>query len=295
MADETSAEETGAVQAPEGEAPATDYDSPWKEALRRYLRLFLAMFFPAVHDDIDWTRAYEILDKELQQIAPDAETGRRVVDVLVKVWRLSGEERWVLIHIEVQAQRDAGLPAADVRRTISAPFDRLRRAGRQFAVLADDEPAWRPDRLNATSLWGCGGEFRFPAVKLLDLASDEARLEKSDNPFAVVVLAAPERRSRPPATRNGRRAWKVRLMKGLYGRGLDAEGRPGAAAADRLVPSLCRRNDDRLSRARSGRVREGEADALCRELGTAGQGGGRGRGRGQGRGQGTENRHRLGA
>ena len=125
------------------------------------------MFFPAAHDDIDWSRGYEMLDKELQQIAPDAETGRRVVDVLVKVWRLSGEERWVLVHIEVQAQREAGFPL-QMYVYHYRTFDRYHMPVASFAVLADEEPGWRPDR-RTYDLWGCSLDFRFPTVKLLDL------------------------------------------------------------------------------------------------------------------------------
>ena len=32
---------------------ADDYDSPWKEALEQYLADCLALFFPAVHADVD--------------------------------------------------------------------------------------------------------------------------------------------------------------------------------------------------------------------------------------------------
>jgi hypothetical protein len=46
----------------------SDYDSPWKEALEAYFPLFLAFFFPEVHTAIDWSRGYELLDKELQQV-----------------------------------------------------------------------------------------------------------------------------------------------------------------------------------------------------------------------------------
>ncbi len=87
-----------------------DYDSPWKEALDFFFEAFLELFFPQAHADIDWGRLYESLDKELQQIAPDAEIGRRYVDKLVKVWLKSGEEQWVLIHIEVQMTDEADFP-----------------------------------------------------------------------------------------------------------------------------------------------------------------------------------------
>jgi len=44
-----------------------DYDSPWKEALERFLPDFLALLFPEAHAGIDWSQGYEFLDKELQQ------------------------------------------------------------------------------------------------------------------------------------------------------------------------------------------------------------------------------------
>ena len=56
----------------------TEYDSPWKEALDQYFERFLAFFFPEAHVAIDWSRRYESLDKELQQIVSDSELGLRL-------------------------------------------------------------------------------------------------------------------------------------------------------------------------------------------------------------------------
>jgi len=64
---------------------SADYDSPWKEALDAYFEPFLALLFPQVHRHIDWSRGYESLDKEFQQVVREAEVGRRYVDKLVKV------------------------------------------------------------------------------------------------------------------------------------------------------------------------------------------------------------------
>ena len=66
-------------------AQTDELDSPWKEALEYFLEWFLALCFPAVHAGIDWRRGYESLDKELQQIAHDAEVGKRLADKLFKV------------------------------------------------------------------------------------------------------------------------------------------------------------------------------------------------------------------
>ena len=79
-----------------------DFDSPWKDALQRYFQDFLAFFYPAIHADIDWTRGYDSLDKEFQQIVRRAKVGKGIADKLFKVWLLDGAECWLLIHVEVQ-------------------------------------------------------------------------------------------------------------------------------------------------------------------------------------------------
>ena len=199
---------------------STDYDSPWKEALDVYFRPFLAFCFPLIHDDIDWSRGVEPLDKELQQIAPRAVQGRRYVDKLVKVWRKNGREVWVLLHVEVQTQRQRGF-ARRMDGYNHRIRDRYDRRVVSVAVLADDDPNWRPDRFE-DELWGWSQRMTFPAAKLLDYAGREAELEAETNPFARVVLAhlkALETRRDP----EGRRLWKVRLVRGLYERGFKAE------------------------------------------------------------------------
>jgi hypothetical protein len=164
-----------------------DFDSPWKEALDYFLADFLQLFFSEAHADIDWSRPCESLDKELQQIAPDAEVGRRFVDKLFKVWLKSGQEQWVLIHIEVQMSDEADFPW---RMYIyhCRILVRYNRKVASFAVLGDDNPNWRPQRYRY-QLWGTQAGFRFPTVKLLDYAKRRSELEESPNPFATVVLA----------------------------------------------------------------------------------------------------------
>ena len=50
-----------------------DYDNPWKEALSLYFQPFMAFFFPEIDANINWSRGYEFLDKEFQQVVRDAE------------------------------------------------------------------------------------------------------------------------------------------------------------------------------------------------------------------------------
>jgi hypothetical protein len=198
----------------------TDYDSPWKEALEVYFRAFLALFFPHIHADIDWSRGFVFLDKELQKIVPKATRGRLYVDKLVKVWRKNGRETWVLIHVEVQTQRDPDFPKRMYGYNTRIA-DRYNRTVVSLAVLADDDPGWRPGHY-AEELWGWSVRMAWPPVKLLDYAGREAELERSKNPFAKVVLAhlkALETRQDP----TGRRTCKFRLVRGLYERGFSRE------------------------------------------------------------------------
>jgi len=192
----------------------SDYDSPWKEALERYFPDFMALGFPAIYAAIDWTRGYEFLDKELQQVVRDAELGRRLADKLVKVWRVDGAEAWVMIHIEVQGWVEANF-AQRMFIYHYRLFDRYDRPVVSLAVLGDEKPDWRP-REYRQALWGCEVRLTFPVLKLLDYAPQQ--LEQDPNPFAVVILAHLQAQAtlHDPAARY---AWKWRLVRGLYERG----------------------------------------------------------------------------
>ncbi len=193
-----------------------DYDSPWKEALDFFFADFLRLFFPEAHADIDWDRPGESLDKELQQIAPEAEIGRRYVDKLVKVWLKNGGEQWVLVHVEVQMTDEAEFPWRMYVYNCRI-FVMYNTRVASFAVLGDDNPHWRPESYGY-QLWGTEAGLRFPIVKLLDYAARRAELEQSDNPFATVVLAhldAQETRQEL----GERKDRKFALIKGLRRRG----------------------------------------------------------------------------
>ncbi|MCP4352738.1 MAG: hypothetical protein GY795_45360 [Desulfobacterales bacterium] len=73
--------------------------------------------------------------------------------------------------------------------------------------------------LYITASYGdCNTVFRFPAVKILDYRKKTEELEKSDNPFAIVVLAH-LRNLETKKDSQRRRHWKVELVKELYRRG----------------------------------------------------------------------------
>jgi hypothetical protein len=120
-----------------------DYDSPWKEVLDLFFEAALEFFFPTAHAQIDWTRGYEFLDKELQKITADAALGRRVVDKLAKVWLKTGAELWVLIHLEVQGQRETNF-AERMYVYYSRLFNRFNAPIATFVIFTDEDEHWRP-------------------------------------------------------------------------------------------------------------------------------------------------------
>jgi hypothetical protein len=199
---------------------ARDVDSPWKETLEHFLAPFLAFFFPNIHEEINWPRGYQSLDKELQQIIRGSRVGRRLADKLFKVWREDGQEAWLLIHVEVQGQREQTFPERMFVYNYRI-YDRYRRPVVSLAVLCDDQPQWRPSQFGY-NVWGCDVGIRFPVVKLLDYQAQADLLERDKNPLAAVVLAQLKamETSRAPQTRW---QWKLRLIKGLYDRGLSGE------------------------------------------------------------------------
>ncbi|MEH1847107.1 MAG: transposase [Nostoc sp.] len=199
---------------------STDYDSPWKEVIELYFPRFLEFFFTQAYAEIDWTRPYEFLDTELQQLEPDAEIGRRLVDKVAKVWLLDGEQAWVLVHVEVQGQYDSRF--AERMYTYNYRlFNHHKKRVISLAVLADEQANWRPSSYSY-HLGGCRVSLEFPVAKLLDYEQGWKSLEQTTNPFGVIVMAHLKTKATQRNPEN-RLQWKLSLVRRLYERGYNRE------------------------------------------------------------------------
>lgn len=200
--------------------PQTEYDSPWKQILQLYFEEFMLFFFPQAHGEIDWTRQPEFLDKELEQVVRDAELGKRLADKLVKIYRIGGEETWILIHLEIQSQSESDFSERMFIYNYRI-YDRYKRSVASLAVLGDEQVNWRPNQFGY-ELFGTKVEFQFPIVKLLDYQQRQSELEASRNPLATVVmahLAAVQTKS----DRLQRKQQKLSLVRRLYQQGFERE------------------------------------------------------------------------
>lgn len=164
--------------------PPALYDASWKAALTHAFPAFVAFYFSELYGQIDWSQRPRLRDKELAQIGFSDSHGSMVADKLVEVC-LHDSKRWVLVHIEVQAQYDVNLP----QRIFDYNYRIFREHGQEVAslvLLADEDPGWRPNAFQVVVL-GTATGISFATAKLLDY--DDGKLQQSNNPFALVTLA----------------------------------------------------------------------------------------------------------
>lgn len=202
------------------EGTAEDFDNPWKAMLEHAFPEFMAFYFPAAHDEIDWAAGHSFLNTELRQVVRDAELGRRFADALVEVHLLDGHKRLVYVHVEVQGQRDQAL-AERLFIYNYRLYDRYRAPIASLAILADEHQGWRPSHFDF-EVFGCRHRLDFPMVKLLDYVPRLDELEQMGSPFAVIT-AAHLRTGQTRKNPGDRYQAKFRLVKMLYQHGWDRQ------------------------------------------------------------------------
>lgn len=167
--------------------PPARYDLPWKAAITHAFRDFMSFFFPELGQQIDWSKRPRFRDKELAGITLGAEPDTMVADKLIEVCLRNGGVKWVMVHVEVQAQRDAGL----AERIHDYNYRIRKEYGQRVAslvLLADEDPDWRPRGFWVEELGTLTG-ISFATAKLLEYADRMDELLASDNPFALVTVA----------------------------------------------------------------------------------------------------------
>jgi hypothetical protein len=208
-----------ANQAPQSDQlSARSPDKAWKEALTIFFEQFVKQFFPQVHAEIDWSRGYKFLDKELQQIGRGYATGSRVADKLAQVYLKTGGERWLLIHVEIEGK---GGSKFDERMYVYNYRCSDRAKVVSLAVVIAARVTRRLGRYESEAL-GCRVVLEYPVAWIGDFVGRWNKLQASDNPFAVVVTA--QLKSLEAKDDNARKfAAKRELLRGLYLRGFSRQ------------------------------------------------------------------------
>ena len=160
-------------------------DSLWKGILEDLFDDFLKFYFPDYIDTFDFTKKFVFLDKELEQLFPQAQDdfSPKYVDKLVKVYTKDGKDEWILIHIEVQGSRDKNF-AKRMYTYHYRIWDKHDKPISALAILTDDNKKFCPDGLKYDFM-GTSFQFKYNVYKVLSANLKE--LKASNNPFAIVV------------------------------------------------------------------------------------------------------------
>ena len=162
-------------------------DALWKGVIEDFFEPFLYFFYPQWIHEVDFDKEFEFLDKELDQLFPETENIRRYADKLVKVFTKEGEEKWVLVHIEVQGYYDKHF-AERMFTYYYRIYDRYRKEIMALAIFTDNSSTFQPSEFNLTFL-NTKLKYQFDTYKLYTKKVNDFYKQK-DNPFSIIMETA---------------------------------------------------------------------------------------------------------
>ncbi len=163
-----------------------DHDARWKEIIANLFEDFIKFFLPKAHKLIDFKTKVIFLEQELLKLFPDKDRKGRVInDKLVKVKLKTGEEKWILIHIEVQSSYEVDF-SERMFTYFYRIFDKYSQKITAIAIYTGDKVPRKYDQFEYDFL-GTTLFYRFNTYKIKSISEKE--LLASNNPFALAVLA----------------------------------------------------------------------------------------------------------
>ena len=163
-------------------------DYLWKGIVSKLFPDFMRLVHPEIEHVLDLDRECEFLDKELQQAdqLTDGKYGQRIVDHLVKVYTKEGKDDYILLHIEVQGRFSANF-SERMFQYYYLLKNKYKRSVAAYAIFTEASTKQRPNRFTS-SFHGTEVSYKFNTYKI-STASDQ-ELTCSENPFAIIILAA---------------------------------------------------------------------------------------------------------
>lgn len=163
-----------------------DQDGLWKKVIQDLFEEFLLFFHPSLYKQIDFRSKPDFLDKELLQEIVDGKKGRRYADQLVKVQLKSGEDKWILVHIEVQGAVEADFPLR-MFQYFYRIFDQHEEQIVAIAVHTSKSGSQKMQTFEY-DIFGTSLVYAYNNYRLDDYTNEA--LAQSENIFSKVVLAA---------------------------------------------------------------------------------------------------------
>jgi len=160
-------------------------DTLWKEIIKDLFEDFISFFIEDLAKEIDFSKGIDFLDKELAILTSKSENINRDADTLVKVYLKNGEEKWVLIHIEVQGYNDDFF-SERMFIYYYRILDRFKKKITAIAILTDENKNFKPNKYQE-EFYGTELIYKYNSFKILDKTEEELKANK--NPFALIILA----------------------------------------------------------------------------------------------------------
>jgi len=189
-----------------------DYDALWKEAIEDFFQDFIMFFAPDLYPQVDFAKGYEFLEQELRKLFEDAATGKKYTDKLAKIYLKNGAEKWILIHIEIQGSSEQDF-AERMFQYFYRVYDRYLQEIFTIALLTDDQKNYRPNQFKYSFL-DTKLSYKYRIYKVLK--QSEKKLQQSDNPFSMAILAGLYVIKSKKKDVNVKYNYKIKLVRLLY-------------------------------------------------------------------------------
>jgi hypothetical protein len=165
-------------------------DILWKVVLEEVFDDLLRFLYEDADLVYNMDQGFQFLDKELAELCPDPEkdTDTRFADKLVKVFHRGCEEKWILLHVEVQGDtaKRQEFPAR-MFRYFYRILDRFQLPVSAVVIYTGVDGKKMPNQFEY-AYRGTRLVYQYHSISILDFSNEE--LANSENPFALVVLAA---------------------------------------------------------------------------------------------------------
>ena len=190
------------TEQPANENERRSEDELWKEFLSVSFYNMLRSVLPDLANVADTTKPVRFLETELRRLArftrrysanpPDS---RKFVDILAEIPLTSGENAWILLHVEIQGRGGKENFPLRMHRYRCLLEGRFNRPVAGLAILVQPIPADQTEGIYRWEGYGSRVLYEYPVFRIYE--GDEDALRKSDNPFDLAHYA-------------GMQAWKQR-------------------------------------------------------------------------------------
>ncbi|MGY0691897.1 hypothetical protein ACW2QC_03785 [Virgibacillus sp. FSP13] len=162
-----------------------DYDALWKKLIEELFEEFMLFFGPDLYEQIDFSKTPDFLKQELYKEIIQEKKGRMIADQIVKVYLNSGEEKWILVHVEVQGKEEEDF-GKRMFRYFYRIYDRFDREVYAIALITDQYAKNQTNGFHY-NFYGTKVDYTYNIYHFKE--NNIEKLEQSTNPFAAAVIA----------------------------------------------------------------------------------------------------------